>query len=58
VGLAALRQVVRDLGGVIEVESHEGRGTMFRFSFEERSVLILAANSARAPITSLMPNFS
>jgi two-component system chemotaxis sensor kinase CheA len=58
VGLAALRQVVRDLGGHIEVESTLGQGTTFTFSFEERSVITLAARAPRAPMTSLLPNFS
>lgn len=58
VGLAALRQVVRDLGGTIEVESSLGQGTQFRFTFEERSVITLAARTPRAPMTSLVPNFS
>ncbi len=35
VGLAALRQAVRDLEGSIEVESKPGSGTVFRFIFEE-----------------------
>ncbi len=39
VGLAALRQTVRALGGTIEVESSEGRGTTFRFIFDERVAL-------------------
>jgi len=35
VGLAALRQSVRALNGVIEVDSAPGRGTTFRFTFNE-----------------------
>jgi two-component system chemotaxis sensor kinase CheA len=58
VGLAALRQVVGDLGGKIDVESTPGQGTLFKFSFEERSVVTLAARAPRAPMTSLVPNFS
>lgn len=58
VGLAALRQVVRDLGGHIDVDSTLGAGTLFRFRFEERSVITLAARAPRVPLTSLLPNFS
>jgi len=58
VGLAALRHVVRDLGGTIQVQSSPGKGTTFEFSFEERRVVVLAANAPRAPMASLMPNFS
>jgi two-component system chemotaxis sensor kinase CheA len=36
VGLAALRQTVRALGGAIDVDSTEGRGTVFRFTFDEQ----------------------
>jgi two-component system chemotaxis sensor kinase CheA len=36
IGLAALRQAVRDLGGAIDVDSTEGRGTVFRFTFDEQ----------------------
>ncbi|HET9931476.1 MAG TPA: ATP-binding protein [Polyangiaceae bacterium] len=35
VGLAALRQAVRELGGSIEVDTNLGRGTAFRFIFDE-----------------------
>ena len=35
VGLAALRQAVRALDGAIEVESTAGKGTVFRFTFDE-----------------------
>ena len=41
VGLGALRQVVRELGGAVEVESEPGRGTTFRFSFEEQTTTAL-----------------
>lgn len=58
VGLAALRQVVHDLGGSIDVDSTPGAGTLFKFSFEERSVITLAAQAPRVPMTSLVPNFS
>jgi two-component system chemotaxis sensor kinase CheA len=36
VGLAALRQTVRALGGAIDVDSAEGRGTVLRFTFDEQ----------------------
>jgi len=35
VGLAALRQAVRALNGVIDVESAAGKGTVLRFTFDE-----------------------
>jgi two-component system chemotaxis sensor kinase CheA len=35
VGLAALRQAVRTLNGVIDVESTAGKGTVLRFTFDE-----------------------
>lgn len=35
VGLAALRQAVRELNGTIQVDSTLGRGSIFRFTFEE-----------------------
>jgi len=34
VGLAALRDACRRLGGAIEVDSEQGRGTRFRFKFD------------------------
>jgi len=39
VGLAALRQAVHALDGAIDVDSTEGRGTIFRFIFDERVAL-------------------
>jgi two-component system chemotaxis sensor kinase CheA len=38
VGLAALRQAVQALGGAIDVESTAGKGTVFRFTFDESFV--------------------
>jgi two-component system chemotaxis sensor kinase CheA len=35
VGLAALRQAVQALDGAIEVDSTPGKGTVFRFTFDE-----------------------
>jgi two-component system, chemotaxis family, sensor kinase CheA len=35
VGLAALRQSVNALHGVVSVDSVQGRGTTFRFTFDE-----------------------
>jgi signal transduction histidine kinase len=39
VGLAALRQAVRALNGAIAVDSTEGRGTVFRFTFDAEVAL-------------------
>ena len=39
VGLAALRQAVSALGGVVEVESKPGGGAVFRFVFDETAAL-------------------
>jgi two-component system chemotaxis sensor kinase CheA len=57
VGLSALRKTVKDLGGNIQVESSEGNGTCFVFSFEERNVARLSLLDRRS-ISSLMPQFS
>ena len=37
VGLAALRQSVNALSGAVEVDSTPGRGTTFRFTFNDAS---------------------
>jgi signal transduction histidine kinase len=58
VGMAALRQVVHELGGTIEVESAPAQGTVFRFIFDERRVSNAPNLQARRPRASLMPNFS
>lgn len=39
VGLAALRQAVRALNGTIEVDSTQGKGTVFRFTFDENAAV-------------------
>jgi two-component system, chemotaxis family, sensor kinase CheA len=57
VGLAALRQTVRELGGSISVSSTLGKGTCFVFAFEEHC-LARAERKGRASISSLLPNFS
>jgi two-component system, chemotaxis family, sensor kinase CheA len=54
VGMAALRQVVAELGGTIEVESVPSQGTTFRFIMDERRSA--NTNSHRRARASLMPN--
>ncbi|HEX5660886.1 MAG TPA: ATP-binding protein [Polyangiales bacterium] len=58
VGMAALRQVVHELGGTIEVESAPAQGTVFRFVFDERRVSNAPLLQLRRPRASLMPSFS
>lgn len=58
VGMAALRQVVRELGGSIEVESVAHQGTVFRFILDERKAGGMANVGVRRPRASLMPSFS
>ncbi|MDB4987889.1 MAG: Signal transduction histidine kinase CheA [Myxococcaceae bacterium] len=58
VGLAALRQVVRGLGGTIEVESLAQQGTVFRFVLDEGRTRSGASPEARRPRPSLVPKFS
>ncbi len=58
VGLAALRQVVRDLGGSIEVETAAHQGTMFRFVLDERRVGAMLSSNVRRPRASLMPTLA
>lgn len=56
VGLSAIKQAVRELGGRIDIDSTLGKGTAFSFVFEER-----VAASAKVPRTvhsSLMPALS
>jgi two-component system chemotaxis sensor kinase CheA len=58
VGLSALRQVVRNLGGTIEVESSPGKGTTFRFTFDESVASRAATPSLSVRRTaSLLPRF-
>jgi len=55
VGLAALREVVRELGGSVVVESKKGAGSTFQFHFAE-GALALAKPAARgASRSSLLP---
>jgi two-component system chemotaxis sensor kinase CheA len=56
VGLSAIKQAVRDLGGRIDVESTLGKGTVFNFVFEER--VAAAAKVPRTVHSSLMPALS
>jgi two-component system chemotaxis sensor kinase CheA len=58
VGMAALKQVVQELGGTIEVESMPAQGTVFRFVFDERRVSNAPNLGTRRPRASLMPSFS
>jgi two-component system chemotaxis sensor kinase CheA len=59
VGLSALRQAVDALGGTIVVESMPGKGTTFRFSFDERSAGAITTSAEAAALrnrkTSLLP---
>jgi signal transduction histidine kinase len=57
VGLAALRDTVRELGGRIEVSSQLGSGTCFSFSFEEQSIA-RSSRKGRDSLSSLLPRFS
>jgi two-component system, chemotaxis family, sensor kinase CheA len=56
VGLSAIKQTVRDLGGRIDVDSALGKGTTFSFVFEER--VAAAAKVPRTVHSSLMPALS
>ena len=58
VGLAALRHVVREQGGAIEVETVPHQGTVFRFVLDERRESSTTISDARRPRASLMPTFS
>jgi two-component system chemotaxis sensor kinase CheA len=49
VGLAALRQAVLALGGTVEVDSSEGRGAVFRFTFDEKVAVTPAPRPAERP---------
>lgn len=54
VGLSAVREAVVAAGGSFEVESERGRGTTFRFSFDERATAATTPRTRQAP-TSLLP---
>jgi two-component system chemotaxis sensor kinase CheA len=55
VGLAALAEVVREMGGEISVRSEPGQGTTMSFRFDEKLSSMIA--SRRHPRSSLMPQF-
>lgn len=57
VGLAALQQVVTELGGKIAVQSVLTQGTTFEIVFDERVVRTASANAPPAIPNSLMPRF-
>ncbi len=57
VGLAALADVVRELGGRISVESTPGTGTTFTFTFEDHASP-RALTAPRSRESSLVPQFS
>jgi two-component system chemotaxis sensor kinase CheA len=57
VGLSALRAIVRDLGGSIEVHSTAGVGTSVACSFEEQNIA-RTARGGRASLSSLLPSLS
>jgi two-component system chemotaxis sensor kinase CheA len=56
VGMAAIRQVVQELGGSVEVDSTEGRGTEFRFVFSERERRVRNPPRQRLLRASLLPS--
>jgi signal transduction histidine kinase len=58
VGLAALRRVVADLGGTIEVRSEATVGTSFDFQFREPREVVCMRSSLRSPYDSLLPNLA
>ncbi len=53
VGLGAVRQAVQELGGRIEVDSTLGKGTTFRFTFDEQVAAAVAR--PRMVYASLLP---
>jgi HPt (histidine-containing phosphotransfer) domain-containing protein/two-component sensor histidine kinase len=55
VGLAALRQVISQLGGTINVHSTAGRGTSFEIAIDEHHVTKAMGMKSEAAPTSLMP---
>jgi two-component sensor histidine kinase/HPt (histidine-containing phosphotransfer) domain-containing protein len=59
VGLSALQETVRHLGGTIQVDSEPGQGTTFRFTFDERQIAAVipsGAHSAAHKHASLLPH--
>jgi signal transduction histidine kinase/HAMP domain-containing protein len=56
VGLAALRQVIANLGGHIDVQSTWGRGTRFEIAFDESSLPMAAESTANVRHNSLIPH--
>jgi two-component system chemotaxis sensor kinase CheA len=58
IGLAALRQVVRELGGTIELESVAQQGTELRIVLDERRLSTVSNTNQRRPRASLIPKFS
>jgi signal transduction histidine kinase len=58
VGLAALRRVVADLGGTIEVRSEAGAGASFDFQFREPGEIVRMRSLPRAAYDSLLPNLA
>jgi hypothetical protein len=55
--MAALRHVVREYGGSVEVDSVPHQGTVFRFLLDERRISGMMSN-VRRPRASLMPHLS
>jgi two-component system chemotaxis sensor kinase CheA len=53
VGLAAVVSACRAAGGRVEVETHEGKGTRFRFAFPSHAVQVreTVVRSLRKPST-------
>jgi two-component system chemotaxis sensor kinase CheA len=58
IGLAALRQVIANLGGHIDVQSTWGRGTRFEITFDESNLPTAAESTAGARHNSLMPHLA
>jgi signal transduction histidine kinase len=58
VGLAALKQVVAELGGTIDVRSEAGAGASFNFQFKEPIQNARVRPSPRARHESLLPNLA
>jgi two-component system, chemotaxis family, sensor kinase CheA len=58
IGLAALRQVIANLGGHIDVQSTWGRGTRFEIAFDESSLPTAVESAAPVQPNSLMPHLA